>query len=208
LFKQQILAAFNPLTDADRDDISSLADETEVAELEEDLRQRKDNIPEEDIDETEDNHSGNGDYSDGPNHWVNDDGSEDEGEVEKRKKLPGFWASDRWGNGFLKRTKLSLRKLHPKRGSTPNDAIIADFIAEIAEAFATYHPDRIFNMDATSWKLLNADILILAERGTEFVKCHFSVEVKDSLTAIAIANAAGQNQSLSMLAKCKTEKSE
>jgi hypothetical protein len=40
--------------------------------------------------------------------------------------------------------------LHPKRRSIPNDAIIADFIAEVAEAIAIDHPDLIFDMHETS----------------------------------------------------------
>jgi hypothetical protein len=84
--------------------------------------------------------------------------------------------------------------LHPKRRSTPNDAVIADFIAEIAKAFATSHPDRIFNIDETSWKLLNAGIVTLTERGAEGVQCHFSVDAKDCLTAIATVSAPGKKQ--------------
>jgi hypothetical protein len=80
-------------------------------------------------------------------------------------------------------------------------------MAEVAEAFAIYHPDRIFNLDDTLWTFLDAAILALAAGGAG-LRCHFSVGANDCLTAIATINSTGEKQPLWILAKGKTERSE
>jgi hypothetical protein len=75
-------------------------------------------------------------------------------------------------------------------------------------AFDQYSPDKIFNMDETSWKFLNHGAFTIADTGAEGVQCHFSADAKDCITAIATISAAGDKLPLWVLAKGKTQRCE
>jgi hypothetical protein len=206
-YKLILLQGGKELTNADGAEIAGLADETEARELME-ARHRPEEAEVGDQDERADGANQSDSEDDWDEDAVPNNGVNDDVPKEKGSKRPGFWASNSWRKGFLKRTRLSLRQLHPKRRSTPDDGAIARFLQTIATVFEDYAPECIFNMDETSWKFLTHGSLTVADTGSEGVQCHFSADAKDCLTAIATISAAGDRLPLWVIAKGKTYRSE
>jgi hypothetical protein len=210
-YKRRLAAGFTDLLDEDGQPLTGFAREVEVEESEE-----QDDVDDAELSDGLDQDLGLGDEEDEVTDWealADDESSNEEPALGPRKrrigpKRPGFWASNRWRRNFLKRRHLSLRKLHPKRRTAPDDEVIAQFLGQFEEALATYRPDRIFNMDETSWKFLNNGKLTLADTGTEGVHCHFSTDPKECVTAIATISAAGERMPLWVIAKGTTVRSE
>jgi hypothetical protein len=60
------------------------------------------------------------------------------------------------------------------------------------EVFAQFAPELIYDMNETWWCLRSSHEITIAPRGAEMVTANRSGDPKQSLTLIAMINAAGQ----------------
>lgn len=119
-----------------------------------------------------------------------------------------FVAGQHWRRNFMRRWRLALRKPHPKRRPKTDPAQVDAFRLRMADILRRTRPERILNMDETSWRQLNMGFRTIAEKGTETVNCYFRGDAKACLTAIATVDAAGTKLPLWVLARGKTMRCE
>jgi hypothetical protein len=95
-----------------------------------------------------------------------------------------------------------------RRRPPVKDALIAAFLVRMEIVMATYAATCVFNMDETSWCLINQQMLTIANIGADGVECLFQGEPRMCLTAIASLDAAGGKLPLWVLCKSKTKRCE
>lgn len=122
--------------------------------------------------------------------------------------VPNFKANRTWAQYFMKRWGLSLRTPHVKRRTSPNDEIIAKFISDFEVALMQFPKNLIFNMDESSWRLVNGKLRTVSRRGSDEVVILSNSDLKETLTVIATINAIGEKLPIIIIAKGKTKKSE
>jgi hypothetical protein len=124
------------------------------------------------------------------------------------KKRPPFKASRRWRGTFMKRNGLSKRKPHTKRRPSLNPDDIQRHREQMRNVLSQFPPDRVINMDETSWKLLNHGFVTVANTGSETVECLFAGDPTMCLTAIAAIDAVGGKLPIWILARGTTPRCE
>jgi hypothetical protein len=107
----------------------------------------------------------------------------------------------RWRAGFLKRQGLSLRHPHMRRRPAVDHDRELSFLEQTGEVFAQFAPELMYNMDETWRCLTSSHEITITPRGAKTVKASFSGDPKQSLTVIAMINAAGEEMSLWLIRK-------
>jgi hypothetical protein len=121
---------------------------------------------------------------------------------------PPFKGSRRWGQNFMKWNGFSGRKLQAKRRATVEPGDIEGFRVRIRFILSQYPPDRVINVDETSWKLINAGFVTLAKTGIEIVEYLLDGDTALCLPAIAAIDAAGVRLLTWIFSRGNTERCE
>jgi hypothetical protein len=117
-----------------------------------------------------------------------------------------FLCSSTFMSDFRFRNRFSLRVFHYKRRPIVVDHERNErWIAEIAQLIRSVDPDRIVNIDETSWLLWPRGLLTWADTGSTSVQVRIQGDEKESLTATAAITASGIKLPLQIIAKGKTE---
>jgi hypothetical protein len=135
-----------------------------------------------------------------------DSETKDDMEAYREKEAPKF--TRRWRDGFLKRNRLSLRRPHMRRRPVVDEGRELAFLREMKDIFAQFPPGEIYNLDETRWCLVSSHEITIAPRGIEGVTANFRGDPKQSLTAIAVVNAAGEKMALWVICKGTTTRCE
>ena len=83
-----------------------------------------------------------------------------------------------FADGLINRHGFSFRSPHVKRRSTPNDWIVASFLAQMESVTEQFTPELIVNIDETCWRLINGRIKTLAKTGATEVTLTTPVDPK------------------------------
>jgi hypothetical protein len=130
---------------------------------------------------------------------------DEDARVRPRRK---FVAGRHWRRNFMRRWRLSLRKPHAKRRPKTDPEAVDRFQRRMTRLLSRTRPERVINMDETSWKQINNGFVTIAEKGAETVECFFSGDPKTCLTAVAAVDAAGGKLPLWILCRGKTTRCE
>lgn len=96
-----------------------------------------------------------------------------------------FRHSHSWRKGFFRRNGLASRRFHHKRRSLVDDTIVCSFLNEYELAKQQFKFRNIYNVDETSWRIINNRLFTIANKGQDEVTCVFKEDEKACLTVIA-----------------------
>ena len=105
----------------------------------------------------------------------------------------------------MRRWHLSVRKVHLRRRTAPNDRVVCDFLQRFEMVLLQYDPDAILNMDETSWHVFQGTQLrTIAPTGSDEVAVNVNFDEKKCITVIAAITLSGKRLPLWFIAKGKT----
>jgi hypothetical protein len=103
-----------------------------------------------------------------------------------------FAAANRFRIAFCRRHRLSLRKatIVPRR-PVQSELVVRKYVEDVNSAVARLGPQRVVNMDETSWRDIQTRGKTLARIGEPTVQVKILGNVKSAMTAICTVTAAG-----------------
>lgn len=116
--------------------------------------------------------------------------------------------SDHWKERFERRQGLTERVPHMKKRSDPKDNIVACFLQDFELAQMQYPKSHIYNVDETSWRIVNGKLKTVCMRGSDEVRVEVGFDVKEAVTVMAGCSADGKKLPLMLIATGTTERCE
>ena len=89
-------------------------------------------------------------------------------DVATENGISNFEASNSWQKGFMACYNLSCRRPHARRRIEPSEC------EEFDAALAQFPKCLIFNMDETSWRIVNGSLTTIQRKGKDDVSIHLS----------------------------------
>ena len=117
-----------------------------------------------------------------------------------------FCASEKYIDKFMERYKISLQTPHLSRRSKIDAEYEQTFLSRMHVLLDEYQPNRIYNADETSWRLVCLPEKVLSPIGSGEAKLSTNANVKACVTAVFVINAAGESFPIWVLEKGKTER--
>jgi hypothetical protein len=107
---------------------------------------------------------------------------------------------------FLKRTRLSFRRVRPSRRPNIDEEEVTDFLLNFHVSLAIFGRVALVNFDESNWKLVMTADRTVAERGAESVKRYINGNIKASFTFFASILANGTKLPLILIARGRTKR--
>jgi hypothetical protein len=118
-----------------------------------------------------------------------------------------FVASNKFRILFSRRNRLSLRKaiLKPFR-MRRDEAAVSEYVEAVSRAVAQYGPDKVMNMDETSWRDVQTRGKTLARMGWATVRVRVKGNLKAAVSAVCTVTYAGGKLPVLYVLKGRTQK--